>query len=94
MGECLLAERDRFMELLAGERGERAHLEGFACCRIQAAYRGYLLRNRFVVDDLPGSRSYSLSIHPSSQGECVEHNVRIRSSINVRSNLASPCVNE
>lgn len=49
MGECLLAERDRFMQLLGRERRERGHLEAFACSRIQAAYRGYMLRKRCVI---------------------------------------------
>lgn len=46
MSECLVAERDRFMELLGKERQDRVHLEAFACSLVQAAYRGYLLRKR------------------------------------------------
>lgn len=49
MGECLMAERDRFMAVLEKERRERANLEAFACSIIQAAYRGYLLRQRHVA---------------------------------------------
>lgn len=48
MGECLLAERERFIESLGRQRRERAHLESFACSLIQAAYRGYVLRNRWA----------------------------------------------
>lgn len=46
IGKCLMAEREHFLELLGRKRRERAHLEAFACSLIQAAYRGYLLRNR------------------------------------------------
>ena len=46
MSECLMAERERFMELLGKERQERVHLEAFACSLVQAAFRGYLLRKR------------------------------------------------
>lgn len=45
-GERLLAERERFMRMLGRERQARVHLETFACSLIQAAYRGYLLRQR------------------------------------------------
>lgn len=48
MGECLLAERERFMDLLGTERQERANLEAFASSLIQAAYKGYLLRKRLT----------------------------------------------
>lgn len=48
MSECLVAERDRFMELLSMERQDRVHLEALACSLVQAAYRGYLLRKRLV----------------------------------------------
>eukprot|EP00903_Cladosiphon_okamuranus_P012766 g11934.t1 len=51
MSECLVAERDRFMELLSKERQDRVHREAFACSLIQAAYRGYLLRKRWAEVD-------------------------------------------
>lgn len=55
MSECLVAERDRFMELLSKERQGRVHLEAFACSLVQAAYRGYLLRKRlvFIISEQP-----------------------------------------
>ncbi|CAM9488020.1 unnamed protein product [Ectocarpus sp. 4 AP-2014] len=51
MSECLMAERERFMELLGKERQERVHLEAFACSLVQAAFRGYLLRKRWAEVD-------------------------------------------
>lgn len=48
MSECLMAERERFMKLLGKHRQDRMHREAFACSLIQSAYRGYLLRKRWV----------------------------------------------
>lgn len=71
MGECLIAERDRFMAVLEKERRERAHLEAFACSIIQAAYRGCVLRQRHVARNCcarvrrfrsRGCRHYSLEL--------------------------------
>lgn len=53
MSECLMAERERFMELLGKERQDRIHREAFACSLVQAAYRGYLLRKGWVGRSSP-----------------------------------------